>query len=138
MAEQKKWDSKMVAKRMEETAETMHRLPETRVQGYVSSWPEVLRQFCEAYGYDTPKVRMGPPTGEAIDRMDECLNWLRWLEPEQMRLVWLRAERVPWKIILRRLGVSRATAWQWWMSALLQVATRLNTQTDHKCLNNSV
>ena len=41
---------------------------------------------------------------EAIDRMDEVLGWLCWLEPEERRLVWLRAEGLPWKRITHRLG----------------------------------
>ena len=41
---------------------------------------------------------------EAIDRMDEALGWLMWLEPEERQLVWLRAEGLPWKWITRRLG----------------------------------
>ena len=51
---------------------------------------------------------------EAIDRMDEALGWLCWLEPEERRLVWLRAEGLPWKRITRRLGIGRTTAWQRW------------------------
>ena len=121
-----KWTPKLVAKRFEYAAETMRRLPAVRVQGYVSSWPPVLREYFESYGYDRPTIRLGPPPGEAIDQMDECLEWLRWLEPKEMRLVWLRAEHMPWKLILRHLGVSRATAWQRLMSARLKVATFLN------------
>ena len=128
MAEKKKWDGKMVAARLEEAAETMKRLPQSGLKpaGYISSWPTVLQEFYEAYGWNDLQVRLGPPTSDAIDQMDESLSWLRWLELEQVRLVWLRAERVPWKLIMTRIGVSRATAWRMWASALVIIATRLN------------
>ena len=121
-----KWTPKMVAQRLQEAADILHRLPEVKVQGYVSSWPPVIHEFWEAYGWDTPKVRRGPPPGDAIDRMDEAMGWLAWLERDQAKLVWSRAEGIPWKLIMRQLGVSRGTAWQHWMSALAEVAGRLN------------
>ncbi len=132
----KKWDGKMVAARMEEAADIMKRLPATglRPAGYVSSWPPVLQEFWEAYGWNDLKVKLGPPPSEAIDRMDEALEWLRWLEPDQVRLIWLRAERVPWKLIMTRIGVSRATAWRMWAAALMVISTRLNlAKTEKRC-----
>ncbi|MGO8919876.1 MAG: DUF6362 family protein [Stellaceae bacterium] len=36
------------------------------------------------------------PTKEAIDRMDEALDWLAWLDERGLNLVTLRAFRVPW------------------------------------------
>ena len=124
----KKWDKKMVAARLEEAAETMKRLPVTGLQpaSYISSWPPVLQEFWEAYGYDKARVRLGPPTGDAISRMDDTLDWLRWLEPEQVRLAWSRAERIPWKLLMRQLGVSRETARQRYQVALVSIAVRLN------------
>jgi hypothetical protein len=67
--------------------------------------------------------------------MDEALAWLGWLDPEERRLVWLRAEGMPWKMITRRLGVGRTTAWQRWTLALLKIATRLNASAEQNCLN---
>ncbi|MEO5330365.1 MAG: DUF6362 family protein, partial [Magnetococcus sp. THC-1_WYH] len=61
-------------------------------------------------------------------RMDECMLWLRWLEKDQVQLVWARAERLPWKVILERMGVSRATAWRLWSSSLSELAVRLNSR----------
>ena len=127
----KKWDVKMVAARMEEAAETMKRLPMTGLKptGHVSSWPPILREFFEAYGWNDLEVRLGPPPADAISRMDETLQWLRWLDPDETRLVWLRAERVLWKVLMRRFGGCRTTVWSRWMAALLQVTTRLNSQS---------
>ena len=134
MADQKKWDGKMVAARLEEAVETIKRLPANGLKptGYVSSWPPILREFFEAYGWNKLEVRLGPPSPEAIDRMEEVLEWLRWLEPDQVRLVWLHAEGVPRKLIMARIGVSRATAWRMWAAALVVIATRLNLSKERK------
>ena len=131
MDEQKKWDGKMVATRMEEAAETMKRLPNERMQGYRSSWPETLPSL-EDYRESRTKVRLGPPSPDAIDRMDETMSWLRWLERDQIRLVWSRAVRIPWKLILRQLGVCRETARLKYLVALISIASRLNHMNGEK------
>ena len=40
-------------------------------------------------------------------------------------MVWLRAEGMRWKPICHRLGVSSATAWRWWATALIKISHRL-------------
>jgi len=115
----------MVAARLEEAADTLRRLPPVRVQGYASTWPAVIRDVHEAYGWEEARMRLGPPAPDAIDRMDEALGWLGWLEPDEVRLVWARAQRARWRVICARLGVSRQTAWQRWVAALATIAQRL-------------
>ena len=120
------WTPTVVAERLEEAADTLRRLPAVRVQGYFSTWPAVVRDFWEAFGWHDAEVRLGPPTPRAIDRMDETLQWLRWLEADETRLVWLRAEGVRWKLISARFGVGRTTAWYRWSGALAKIAAGLN------------
>ena len=120
------WTPKLVEARFEEAADTLRRLPSVKVQGYFNTWPPVIRDFWEAFGRTEVRVRPAPPAPGAIDRMDETFTWLRWLEPEETRLVWLRAEGVVWKLITYRLGVCRSTAWRQWVAALIKVASRLN------------
>jgi hypothetical protein len=55
---------------------------------------------------------------------------LCWLAPEERRLVWLRAEGMPWKRITLRLGIGRTTAWQRWTTALLKITVRLNAAAE--------
>jgi hypothetical protein len=64
--------------------------------------------------------------------MDETLWWLRWLELDEVRLVWLRAERVRWKLICARFGVGRTTAWHRWSGALVKIAARLNGGAEYQ------
>ncbi|MEO5346522.1 MAG: DUF6362 family protein [Magnetococcus sp. YQC-9] len=130
-----KWTPKMVAERMAEAANTLRRLKVSglKPQGYGNSWPDIVHEFSEAYGYNELVVRLGPPAADAITRMDEAMAWLYWLEPDQVRLVWLHAEGVPRKIIQAKLGVQKTRAWQLWVSALTIVSTSLNCARSKSC-----
>ncbi|CUW37105.1 conserved protein of unknown function [Magnetospirillum sp. XM-1] len=121
------WAPKMVAVYLEEAAETLRRLPRVKVQGYVTAWPEIVRDYWDAFGRDEVQVRPGPPSAKAIDQMDVTLGWLRWLEIEESRLVWHRACGRPWKAIAHEFGCDRTTAWRRWTYALVTIAARLNT-----------
>ena len=81
------------------------------------------------------RARPAAPAPEAIDRMDVAIGWLCWLDPEERRLVWLRAEGLPWKRITHRLGIGRTTAWQRWTTALLKISVRLNAEDEQRRLN---
>jgi hypothetical protein len=129
------WDQEAVASRLEEAVDVLARLPNEQVRGLYDLWPKLVGEPCR-------HARPAAAAPEAIDRMDEALGWLMWLEREERRLVWLRAEGVPWKRITHRLGIGRTTAWQRWTIALLKIATRLNAaaeqgRPDIKALNRS-
>lgn len=123
-----KWTPKLVADRLEEAASTLRRLPLTglKPRAYGNNWPTVIHEFSEAYGWNVTVVNLGPPTSEAISRMDEVMDWLRYLDPDQVRLVWLRASKVPWKVIVARLVCDRSTAWRKWNVAINRIAARLD------------
>ena len=125
------WTPELVAGRLAEAADVLSRLPGQRALGYYDLWPRLVgapdRYTCPAAA-----------APEAIDRMDEALAWLCWLDHEERRLVWLRAEGVPWKRITRRLGIGRTTAWQRWTTALLKISIRLNARTEQRRPNNKV
>jgi hypothetical protein len=120
------WTPQAVAERLAEAADVLDRLPEPRGRGFYSLWPLTP----EVPDGDGARTRPAAPAPEGIDRMDEALVWLAWLEPEERHLVWLRAEGLPWKRITYRLGVGRTTAWQRWTMALLKIATRLNAAAE--------
>jgi hypothetical protein len=117
------WTSKLVGERLEEAADVLARLPEERARGFYDLWPGLVGESCRC---DRPAAA----APELIDQMDEALGWLMWLDPEERRLVWLRADGMPWKGITRRLGIGRTTAWQRWTIALLKIATRLNAAAE--------
>ncbi len=120
------WTPKLVEARIEEAADTLRRLPEERGRTARSSWPPIIREFHDAYGVEPARLRLGPPPAAAIDRMDQTLEWLRWLEADDARIVWLRACDVRWKVICWRLGADRKTLWRRWVVALTLIVGRLN------------
>jgi hypothetical protein len=132
MAE-RRWTATLVGDRLVEAADTLARLPNERARGVYDLWPKLIVKPC---GHARPAAA----APDAIDRMDEVLAWLMWLEPEERQLLWLRAEGLPWKWITRRLGIGRTTAWQRWTTALLKVVVRLDAveqfRPNIKPLNN--
>ena len=63
------WTPKAVADRLEEAAQTLRRLPPVKVRGYIASWPPIICDFWEAFGWHATEVRLGPPAPDAVDRM---------------------------------------------------------------------
>ena len=116
----------MVAARFKEAIYTLKRLPKPYVMGYHTLWPTVVYTALEIMQQDKKRFRLGPPLPKAIDRMEETLTWIGWLEVEERELVWLRASRMPWKVVCTHLGVCRKIAWQRWRAALLKIADRAN------------
>lgn len=111
--------------RFEEAASVLRRLPDPRPMGYFSAWPPIVRAAAEAYGWEPSRTMRVPPTPQGITRMEECFMWLLWLDSDDAKIVWLRAEGMRWKPICYRLGISRATAWRRWAAALITVSNRL-------------
>ena len=120
------WTPTLVAERLAEAADVLDRLPEPRLRGFYS----LLPLLPDAPAGDGARTRPAAPAPEAIDRMDEAIGWLCSLDAEERRLVWLRAEGLPWKRITYRFGIGRTTAWQRWTIALLKIVTRLNAATE--------
>lgn len=120
------WTPSLVEERMVEAADTLKRLPEERVRGYFSTWPPIIHDYWEAFGRHDVKLRRPWPSPAAIDRMDETMTWLVWLDPTEARIVWLRASGERWKEVCWKVGLARTAANQHWMYALCVIAWRLN------------
>jgi hypothetical protein len=134
------WTIEAVAARLADAANTSHRLPPERVQGYFSVWPAFMRRGWEVLANEDRAYRPLPPSPAAIERMLEAMRWMQWLEAEQRHLVWMRAEDHEWDAIGKRFGCCRTTAWRRWQRALTIVAVRLNDQgqrSPSKILRNS-
>jgi hypothetical protein len=128
---EQRWDNEAVARRLEEAADVLARLPDERARGFYDLWPRLVGEPCR-------HARAAAAAPEAIDRTDEALGWLMWLQPEERRLVWLRAEGVPWKRITNWLRIGRTTAWQRWTTALLKISIRLNAADEQERPNNKM
>jgi len=126
------WTASMVEARLEEAAFTLDRLPDTRVPGYFNTWPQIVRSVHESFGYERVRAPRIAPTPQAISRMEETFTWLTWLNPDDARIVWMRAEGLQWKPICWRVGLSRQHAWRRWVAALLTVSNRLSTASKRR------
>ena len=120
------WTTSLVEDRLVEAADVLSRLPEERVQGYFSVWPEVVRDFADMVGQTPEPMRRPPPSAAAITRMEEALEWIRFLDIDDGKLVWARAEGARWKEICWRFGIARATAHRRWRYGVSVIALRLN------------
>ena len=120
------WTPEMVEARFVEAAIVLRRLPAPRSQGYFSTWPKMAVEFADLVGQTPEPMRMPPPSAAAISRMEATMPWLAWLEAEDAKLVWARAEGARWKHICWRFGLTRATANRRWNYCLIVIAWRLN------------
>ena len=130
-----RWDIDEVASWLVEGARTAHRLPPVRVQGYFNVWPTIVRSDYERMAKDDEPVYRFPPEPAAIDRMMETMRWVQWLEVEQRHLVWMRAERYPWREICKRFDCDRTTAWRRWQVAMGVIVDQLNAMAEGKTIN---
>lgn len=122
--------ARIIEDRMEEAALTLRRLPNppgSGPKGFGQSWPEYVHEARHAYGYHETRMRVIPSAAE-IQRMEECIDWLRFIGPEEARIVWLRAEGWRWRQVCIQAGCVRQTAWRRWVAALQTIANHLNKQ----------
>ena len=103
------WTTALVQDRLELAAGVMRQIPGVMPQGYFNAWPEYVHSFADKVGQE-PRMRRPLPSPRMISEAEEAMLWLRWLEKDDARIVWLRANRTQWKAICWELGISRATA----------------------------
>ena len=106
------WTPKLVEARLSEAAFVLKRLPEPRLSGYFSTWPEVVQSFADKVGQE-PKPMRVLPSPAAISRMEETLSWTAGLEPIDGQIVWLRAYGYRWREVCRAVGLRRSSAHYW-------------------------
>jgi hypothetical protein len=119
------WTRDMVEERVVEAAAVLRKLPGPRVQGYFSTWPDIVLSAREIARQE-PKQMKVLPSPQAISRMEEVITWNRYLEREDANLLWARAEGLPWKEVCHRFGISRPTAHRRHEYALAVIAWRLS------------
>ena len=119
------WTPATVDARLESAADVFSMLPEVKPQGYFNAWPEYFHSFADKVGQQ-PQMRRPRPSPREITQAEETMLWLRWLDHDDARLLWLRANRTPWKPICWELGISRATANRRWQYGIAVIVWRLN------------
>lgn len=119
------WTTAQVQDRLELAADVFAQLPAVKPQGYFNAWPDYFHSFADQVGQE-PQMRRPRPSPRQITEAEEAMLWLRWLERDDARIVWLRANRTPWKPICWELGISRATANRRWQYGIAVIVWRLN------------
>jgi hypothetical protein len=119
----------VVKRRLREAGRTLRRiqLPSdyARLRNLRVCWPEMKRElFKDAPKDSTPTLRPRP-TPYQIDRLDECLGWLMWLDREPRMLIgaWMLSH--PWDEIEAAFGFSRWTGARRIDAACREIAVRL-------------
>ena len=120
------WTTDDVANWLIEAARTAHRLPPVRVQGHFNVWPTIVRTEYERMASDDAPVYRFPPTPAEVERMLVVMQWVRCLEVEQRKLVWMRAERWRWYDIGKRFGVAPRTAQRHWEVAIQVITDQIS------------
>ena len=119
------WTPAMVEDRLESAADVFRSLPDVKPQGYFSAWPEYFHSFADQVGQE-PRMRRPRPSPRQITEAEEAMLWLRWLEKDDARIVWLRANRTQWKKIGWEIGLSRPAANRHWQYGIALITWRLN------------
>jgi len=118
-------DEKYVEDRLQSAARTLRKLPLVRAQGYRNAWPEIFRDKSEIMRMEKEPMRVRPSPKDISEMEEIIFNWTGWLTADEHKLVWLRAERVPWKLICYQLGCGRTKAWEMYKVALAKISAKL-------------
>lgn len=125
------WTPALVEGLLAEAVDTLRRLPDREARfraGVGSAWPDVVRDAATAYGADGVRVRLGPPSPAAIDRLDRVIAWLAWLNEPQRRIVWAVASGFTVARLARQIGCHRNTVANRHAAALRLIAGRLGDE----------
>lgn len=123
------WNEKMVMAYLEEAADIHRRLPNVRVLGYHTMWPETMKDDWERlYDMIHGKSRPGSPMPKQVTFSEEIMAWMRWVNRYEQQIIWPRANKIPWKILEGEFGKSKPTLWRDMNSGLIRIASALNAR----------
>ena len=119
----------IVESALKQAAQTLRSLPHKTFAGYASYWPDVVRSTPESWlarPYQTHAPHKSTP--QEISAMDEVLNWLFILTPEERRIVWARACNIPWRALEDHDGRSHVTLRKIHVRGLTSIALALDAE----------
>lgn len=121
------WNEKIVMAYLIQAASIHRRIPEVRVPGYHCLWPVTLQDNWESL-HDVVNGRntLGSPMPSEVTFHEEVMSWLCILSREQQQLIWMRANRVPWKVIVEEFGRCKQTLFVRVLHGLQKLVTHLN------------
>lgn len=125
------WTLELVMDRYFEAIETLKLLPADWPRRYFTMMPQPIRKASESFNWDGARADLErsarvAATPDAIDRLDEVLEWNRWLTRGEVRVVWGWALGAPRMWIARKIRRDRRTVDRWRKRAMNKVLGRLN------------
>lgn len=105
-------------------AQIMRRLPTVRVRGYFCTWPNFKPEYGECFVSDT----WLPPLPDEIEAMERILEWLKFTNVENRRIIWLRSCGMGWKHLTHHYKKSRSTITRAYLSGLKDIQNALNDE----------
>lgn len=132
-------DAETVILRLEEAGRTLIALPGKGCfparEG--SSWPAVVHDFAEGYGYHDVKVRPPVPSAQEITRMDEAYRWVGLIDERLIshrKIVLLRSlvhpvserHRFSWRKIGKLFGWSHEAVRVWHAQGIDRIVAAAN------------
>lgn len=121
------WNPKMVEDRFREAILTLNILPSSSAKAYFNFWADIAN-IDNKKTFLRRKSTKKFTTTEEILKMNQTFEWMKWITPEERKLIWKRAENKHWKLISWELGCDRSTAWRKWVIACTKIATTLNAR----------
>ncbi len=121
MQNNQRLDQQQIIARIKEAILTIRRLPAVKAQGYFNAWPDIVYTEIEIIRMDK-KTKTWRATPDAITRMEEVLKWILLIEEvDDKKLIWMRAQGIPWEEITKIFGFSRVTANRKWKNAINKI-----------------
>lgn len=105
-----------------ETAAYVDRmLPEVKAEQYKCCMPDIIYTPQEIALMDRRPIRIRPTQEQIAIWEMVSMDWLRVLTPDERRLVWKRANHIPWKVLCWEFGFERAEMWRRYQSCLTKI-----------------
>ena len=133
-----------IAARIAEAARTFLRLPTHKPAGYRGYWPDVLQSYQDVFAnavakggkFEDLKVKLGPPTGEAIDRAVEVAVWMLHVRQEFgvkcVAMLWQKALGKTWDFLEAKHNKSHMQLKRYRKQAIIFMLLRLQMQEAMK------
>lgn len=99
----------------------------------ITSWPEILRDHREAYGYESAKVRRFQPTAKDMTNFLPAMAWLCWLKeqnngPRDFKILTARFRGLSMWKIAQWHGRSERTIVRWSDGAVAAIYSKFKEE----------
>ena len=105
--------------------------PRNKPQGYLTSWPDMIRNGRKGAILHRSPIRF-TPNNRDITELYDIIDALYALSEFQRRLLWARANLIPWKSLQSQTGKSRTHLHRLHQNALLALQNELASKKNFK------